>query len=162
LALLRQRQPHRPWQLLIAGSGEPAYTLQLQNLANRLGIAERCHWLGFVSGEAKNCLLQGCDWFVLPSSAENFGIAVAESLAAATPVLLSPEVGLAPAVAEAGAGLLSPLDPALLAQNLCQALDQPRAPFALAARRLAEEHYGWPVLARRMIQAYQGILRSHG
>jgi glycosyltransferase involved in cell wall biosynthesis len=162
LALLRQRQPHRPWQLLIAGSGEPAYTLQLQNLANRLGIAERCHWLGFVSGEAKNCLLQGCDWFVLPSSAENFGIAVAESLAAATPVLLSPEVGLAPAVAEAGAGLLSPLDPALLAQNLCQALDQPRAPFALAARRLAEEQYGWPVLARRMIQAYQGILRSHG
>ena len=162
LALLRHRQPQRPWQLLIAGSGEPAYEQQLRGLVNRLGIGDRCHWLGFVSGESKEWLLQGCDWFVLPSSAENFGIAVAEALAAATPVLLSAEVGLAATVVEAGAGLLSPLDPALLAQSLCEALDQPRLPFARAARRLAEERYGWPVLARRMIHAYEEILRRHG
>lgn len=162
LSLLRRRQPQRPWQLLIAGSGEPAYEQQLRLLASRLGVEDRCHWLGFIRGEAKNWLLQGCDWFVLPSSAENFGIAAAEALAAGTPVLLSPEVGLAPAVAKAGAGLLIPLEPIPLAQSLCDALDRPRPPFARAARRLAEEQYGWPVLARGMIHAYEGILRSHG
>lgn len=162
LALLQRNQPRRPWQLLIAGSGEPAYEQELRRLAERLAIANRCHWLGFVSGERKDLLLQGCDWFVLPSSAENFGIAVAEALAAATPVLLSPAVGLAAAVADAGAGLLSPVDPPQLAESLSAALERPRGPMAEAARRLAEERYGWPSLARRMIESYEQILRAHG
>jgi glycosyltransferase involved in cell wall biosynthesis len=162
LALLGRHEPQRPWQLLIAGSGEPAYEQHLRRLAEDLGIGDRCHWLGFVSGERKDLLLQGCDWFVLPSSAENFGIAVAESLAAATPVLLSPGVGVAAAVLEAGAGLVSPAAPPELAGALREALDRPRAPLALSARRLAEDRYGWPSLAQRMIHTYEEILRAHG
>jgi glycosyltransferase involved in cell wall biosynthesis len=162
LALLRRSQPARPWQLLIAGSGEADYERRLRALATELGLADRCLWLGFVQGESKDRLLQGSDWFVLPSSAENFGIAVAEALAAATPVVVSPQVGLAPAVAEASAGLLSPLDPSELAATLSQALEQPRLPLSLAARRLAEERYGWPAIACRMIRSYEQILRAHG
>ncbi len=162
LALLQRHQPQRPWQLLIAGSGEPTYVQELRRLAERLAIANRCHWLGFVGGDRKDLLLQGCDWFVLPSAAENFGIAVAEALAAATPVLLSPQVGLAAAVAEAGAGLLSPVDPLQLAESLSAALQRPHAPLAQAARRLAEERYAWSSLAGRMIEGYEQILRAHG
>lgn len=160
LALLQRRDPGRRWQLLIAGSGDPAYERRLRALAAELGLAPRCHWLGFVAGERKDLLLQGCDWFVLPSAAENFGIAVAEALAAATPVLLTPEVGLAPAVAEAGAGLLSEAEPQQLADALSDALRRERAPLAAAARRLAEQRYGWPAIARRLTAAYSAILHT--
>ncbi len=150
--------PARAWQLLIAGDGEPAYVAQLQDQARLLGVADRCHWLGFVSGAWKRMLLQGCDWFVLPSAAENFGIAVAEALAASTPVILSPQVGIASAVAEAGAGLITEATPTALATALDTALTAPRQPFAAAARRLAEDRYGWPAVSGRLIEAYGRIL----
>lgn len=162
LARLRGQAPARTWQLLIGGSGEPAYVAQLQDLATRLGVADRCHWLGFVSGERKQTLLQGCDWFVLPSAAENFGIAVAEALAAATPVILSPQVGIAAAVEAAGAGLICEATPAPLAATLATALAAPRELFAAAARRLAEDRLAWPAVSRRLIEAYGGILRRNG
>lgn len=160
LALLLKHAPERPWQLLIAGSGEPAYEQQLRNLAARLGVSARCHWLGFVSGEHKNVVLQGSDWFVLPSAAENFGVAVAEALAAGTPVVLSPEVGLAPAVAAAGAGLLSPGEPEPLARTLAGVLAQERSPFSAAARQLAISQYSWQAVADRLVSAYQLILEE--
>jgi len=158
LALLRRTQPDRPWQLLIAGSGEPAYEQELQALAEKLALTDRCHWLGFVSGERKNLLLQGSDWFVLPSAAENFGVAVAEALAAGTPVLISADVGLAPAVAAAGAGLVSSAEPKELAARLHEALRGPRAPFAAAARQLAEQRYGWPSVGESIAASYQDLL----
>jgi glycosyltransferase involved in cell wall biosynthesis len=160
LALLRRTQPDRPWQLLIAGSGEPAYEQELQALAAELALADRCHWLGFVSGERKNVLLQGSDWFVLPSAAENFGVAVAEALAAGTPVILSPEVGLAAAVAAAGAGRLSHSAPEKLAHTLASALEEDRAPLASAARKLAVEHYSWSAVSGRLKTAYTQALAS--
>lgn len=161
LALLQRQTPHLPWQLLIAGSGEPAYEQQLRNLAGRLGVAARCHWLGFISGERKNVVLQGSDWFVLASAAENFGVAVAEALAAGTPVVLSPEVGLAPAVAAAGAGLLSAAEPQALAHTLREALTGSQLGFRQAARELAEQNYSWSAIAGQLINAYQSILQAH-
>lgn len=158
LALLQRQAPDQPWQLLIAGSGEPEYERSLRTLASSLGLAQRCHWLGFVGGERKELLLQGCDWFVLPSAAENFGVAVAEALAAGTPAILSPEVGLAPAVAEAGAGRISPSSPQALAHTLRQALAGARAPYAAAARALAAERYSWQAVGQRLAAAYGQIL----
>ncbi|MFM7264422.1 MAG: glycosyltransferase [Cyanobium sp.] len=158
LALLRRQAPDQPWQLLIAGSGEPEYEQSLRNQASSLGLAGRCHWLGFVSGEHKQLLLQGCDWFVLPSAAENFGVAVAEALAAGTPAILSPEVGIAPAVAEAGAGRISPSTPQALAHTLQQVLAGARGPYATAARALAVECYSWHAVGQRLAAAYGQIL----
>lgn len=158
LALLGRQAPAQAWQLLIAGSGKPEYEHRLRQLASSLGLATRCHWLGFVSGERKELLLQGCDWFVLPSAAENFGVAVAEALAAGTPAILSPEVGLAPAVADAGAGRISPSTPQALAQTLQIALAGPREPMASAARALAEERYSWHAASGRLAAAYAQIL----
>ncbi len=160
LTLLQRQAPEQSWQLLIAGSGDPDYELSLRSMATTLGLSSRCHWLGFVSGERKDLLLQGCDWFVLPSAAENFGVAVAEALAAGTPVILSPEVGLAPAVAEAGAGRISARTPETLARTLQEALSGERAPFGAAARALAEERYSWHAVAGRLAAAYAQILAT--
>ena len=158
LALLQRRHPTAPWQLQIAGEGDPAYVRSLQALAASLGIASHCHWLGFVHGEAKQRLLAQAHWFVLPSASENFGIAAAEALAAGTPVILAPGVALSAAVARSHAGLVVEAEPSALAFALERALTPP--PFATrqAARQLAASAYSWPAIAEALHAHYQQIL----
>jgi glycosyltransferase involved in cell wall biosynthesis len=59
-------------------------------------------------GDAKWGAFAACDAFILPSHQENFGIAVAESLACGRPVLISDQVNIAPEIAADGCGLVEP------------------------------------------------------
>jgi glycosyltransferase involved in cell wall biosynthesis len=155
LAAVQRRRPAADWSLAVAGDGDPAYLQQLQQRASELGLDQRIHWLGFVAGAAKLQLLATADWFVLPSASENFGIAALEALAAGTPVLLSPEVALAAAVAEADAGRLCPgrLEP--LTEALLACLTPPDPQQRAAARRLAQERFGWEPIARSLLDRYR-------
>jgi glycosyltransferase involved in cell wall biosynthesis len=159
LALLQRRQPSAAWELRIAGSGDSAYVAGLRDLARRLGLAERCRWLGFLEGEAKWQALRQAHWFVLPSASENFGIAAVEALAAGTPVILSPEVAVAPAVSQAGAGLVCPSAPSELAAVLEAALAGPGEPMRASARSLALSRYGWAGIAERLEHTYAALIR---
>jgi glycosyltransferase involved in cell wall biosynthesis len=81
------------WELRIAGSddgyyGNSGYRKELEGRAEELACA-RVRFLGEVRGEAKWRLLSECAVFVLPSQSENFGIAVAEALAAGTPSIVT-------------------------------------------------------------------------
>ena len=154
LAVLRRRRPGASWRLDIAGEGEPAYGHQLQRLAQRLAIAERLSWHGFVTGEAKAALLRQAHWFLLPSAAENFGIAAAEALAAGVPVILSPGVALADAVIAAGAGLVCEPASAALADSLEACLQPPTAAMRSAARQLAGERFSWGAISGQLIDQY--------
>jgi glycosyltransferase involved in cell wall biosynthesis len=49
--------------------------------AGELGVGDRLHWLGMVSGELKLCAFHAAELFCLPSHQKNFGIALAEALA---------------------------------------------------------------------------------
>ncbi|MCP9900245.1 glycosyltransferase [Cyanobium sp. Cruz CV13-4-11] len=160
LALLQRRRPQASWDLAIAGDGEPRYVAALQERARGLGLGERCCWLGFVAGEAKWRALEAADWYVLPSAAENFGIAAVEALAAGTPVILSPEVAVAADVARAGAGLVSASDPEALALTLATALERPSLSRRAAALNLAEKAFSWSTIALQLRDAYRQVLTS--
>ena len=159
LAILRRNQPQAAWSLTIVGSGPPAYEQQLRALADRLGVAERCRWLGHLEGSAKQAQLLAAHWLVLPSAAENFGIAVAEALVCGTPVIVSPEVAMAELVAEAGAGLVCPSEPEALATTLAGALAGPTATMRQAAFNLAEQRLAWNAIAAELRSAYAAIVR---
>jgi len=70
-----------PWILVIAGSGEPGYETHVRELARDYGLGGQVRFMGFVSGQEKSWLLHRAEWFLLPSSQENFGIAVLEAVA---------------------------------------------------------------------------------
>ena len=91
------------FHLILAGAGEPEYVNELKNLMTSLGLASNTSFAGFVTGNDKQLLLQGADIFVLPSFSENFGVAVAEAMAARLPVIVTDGVQIATEIAKAKA-----------------------------------------------------------
>jgi glycosyltransferase involved in cell wall biosynthesis len=86
-AVRKMAPPH----LVIAGPcADEVYRLSLKKMAEGMPIT----FAGMLSGNVKWGAFAAADAFVLPSHQENFGIAVAESLACETPVLISNKVNI--------------------------------------------------------------------
>jgi len=94
--------------LVMAGPDPQGLRTELERPAKAAGVAQRIHWPGMVSGDAKWGAFQAAEAFALPSHQENFGIAVAEALACGKPVLLSDKVNIAAEIAADGAGWMEP------------------------------------------------------
>jgi glycosyltransferase involved in cell wall biosynthesis len=109
--------------LSVAGSGpeESAY----RNQADSLGLTSRAQWLGFISGDTKREFLGSIDVLAMPSQYECFGLAAAEALEAGVPVVVSDTVGIAPAVSQYGAGLVTRRDPTALSAAIARLRDDP-------------------------------------
>jgi glycosyltransferase involved in cell wall biosynthesis len=75
------------WLLQIAGPDEGGHLTEIQAKAKQLGISEHVQYLGEFDDEAKWLAYQKADLFVLPTYSENFGVVVAEALAAGLPVI---------------------------------------------------------------------------
>lgn len=85
---------HPGLDLVMAGPDQVGWGAQLRAQAEALGIGDRVHWPGMLAGEAKWGAFRGAAAFVLPSHQENFGIVVAEAMAAGRPVLVSDKVNI--------------------------------------------------------------------
>jgi glycosyltransferase involved in cell wall biosynthesis len=77
----------REWQLVIAGSPTTDDGPAIVDQIIRRSLSESVTTVGHLVDDRKACALHHSDLFVLPSFSENFGIAIAEALAHATPVI---------------------------------------------------------------------------
>lgn len=98
---------HQDWHLVIAGPDQVGWQQELNNRAAALGLESRITWTGMISGAVKWGALRAAQIFVLPSHQENFGIVVAEALAAGLPTLISNKVNIWREVEADGAGMVS-------------------------------------------------------
>ncbi|MEB3357419.1 MAG: hormogonium polysaccharide biosynthesis glycosyltransferase HpsP [Synechococcales bacterium] len=150
------------FRFILAGSNpqEPEYEQQVGDRLQSSPLASRTTITGFVTGEAKQALLHQADLFVLPSYYENFGIAVAEALAAGIPVVISDQVHIWQEVEQAEAGWVVPCEVGALAAGLRQALQNgdERGRRGQNARYLAQTRYGWRAIAQTLIAHYQTLL----
>lgn len=151
------KQLGHPFHLIFAGSGEEAYLEQLRSLAATLGLTDHVTFAGFVTGKDKDLLLQGSDIFALPSHSENFGIAVAEALAAKLPVIITPGVQIAPDIEQAAAGFVVPGQQSAIVEALTQLLQAPQLRHEMGRRGadLAATRYSWHAIAQKLIPAYE-------
>ncbi len=106
-AFARVLAEHSEWHLVLAGPDQVGWQSKLQQQAQRLGIESRITWTGMIRGAMKWGALRAAEVFVLPSHQENFGIVVAEALAAGTPTLISNKVNIWREIERDGAGLVA-------------------------------------------------------
>jgi glycosyltransferase involved in cell wall biosynthesis len=95
------------WHLVFAGPDQMGWREELNCCASQLGLAQRVTWTGMLSGKMKWGALRAAEIFVLPSHQENFGVAVAEALAAGVPALISNKVNIWREVQGDGAGIVA-------------------------------------------------------
>ncbi len=82
-------EPRFPdWTLVVAGPDDGGYLPEYRTLAERLRLA-RVDFPGPVYGEKKLAAYRRASLYVLPTHSENFGMTVAEALAAGTPAIVT-------------------------------------------------------------------------
>ena len=106
-AFAQTLRDHPQWRLVMAGPDQIGWQSKLSERAERLGLASRITWMGMVSGNLKWGALRAAEVLLLPSHQENFGVVVAEALAAGTPVLISDKVNIWREIQVDGAGIVA-------------------------------------------------------
>ncbi|MEG4573578.1 hormogonium polysaccharide biosynthesis glycosyltransferase HpsP [Microcoleus sp. N3A4] len=152
------------FHFILAGSNpqDAGYETKIQEKIQNSSLGKSTTITGFVSGDPKVALLRKADLFVLPSYYENFGIAVAEAMAAGVPVVISDRIHIAEDIQQAEAGWVGPLEVGAIANSIKSALLNPqeRQRRGLNGKEYAEKYYNWEAIARQTIDAYQQILSS--
>ncbi len=151
-------------KLVIAGRDETGYREKLGDMARHWNLADRISYIGHVYGKDKRRLLEQAMLLVLPSYSENFGNAVLEAMQAGCPVVVTPEVGLAPVVQRSGAGLVVAGEPESLAQAIGRIRGEPdlRHQMGSAGRRTVTEQFTWAAVAEQMEVLYRSIISTSG
>ncbi|WP_293350223.1 MULTISPECIES: hormogonium polysaccharide biosynthesis glycosyltransferase HpsP [unclassified Microcoleus] len=152
------------FNFILAGSNpqDAEYETQIKVQIKKTSLEQFTTITGFVSGDLKAELLRKADLFVLPSYYENFGIAVAEAMAAGVPVVISDRVYICEDIQQAEAGWVVPLEVGDLARAIASALlaSEERQRRGLNGQAYAKKYYNWEAIARQTIEAYQHILVS--
>lgn len=141
-----------PWKLNLVGEG--SLMRHLKELAERLGIASRVHFLGARSDVPQ--LLADTDLFLFPSRWEGFGIAVAEAAAAGVPLLASNLSVLRELLPQTR--LVSPEDPQAWEHAISETLANSSAAIAAAAHLAPRIRKRYDV--EGMVDRYAEIYRS--
>lgn len=147
-------------RLVFVGPDDEDFTPRLRRLAEELGIGAKITFTGMLPGEeSKLEALAAADVWALPSNAENFGIAVAEALAAGLPVVISPSVNIAREIEEAGAAVVCERDPDAFGGALASLLADERRREELGGRaREFAKRYDWAAVAPRLSEIYREAL----
>lgn len=93
-AKLAAETPTLPALVLAGPAEDKAYVAGLHAMILRLPPHAKVLFPGHLAGDVKWGAIRGAEAFVLTSHQENFGIAVAEALAAGTPVLISNQINI--------------------------------------------------------------------
>lgn len=139
--------------LVIAGPDRDNMVSAFREQSRALGVEQRIHWVGMLSGDAKWGALYGAEAYILPSHQENFGISVAEALGCGAPVLITDKINIWREIKAASAGLVEPdtLDGVerLLRQAFALSPEE-RARMGQAGKAAFAEHFDVQVSAVRL------------
>jgi glycosyltransferase involved in cell wall biosynthesis len=144
------------WTCVCAGAvaRDPAFAERVRRLVDRLGLKERIHLTGPLTGERLTAAYAAADLVVLASRAETYGMVVTEALARGIPVV-APAVGGVPETLGHTAGgdvpgmLVPPGEAPALARALRRWFGEPELRHRLrrAARERRGELAGWETTA---------------
>jgi glycosyltransferase involved in cell wall biosynthesis len=145
---------------LVIGDGPER--ARLARLAAELGVAHRVELAGQLDPAPALARARAAWLFVMPSTAEAFGLAYIEAMAAGVPAIGSVGEPGPVEIAAAGGGieLVPPGDPGSLAALLAALLADPERLRALstAARATVAAHFSWPACGEATVAAYNRLV----
>jgi len=150
--LFAGNSPHAPRQ----------YAADLSMRISRLSGKARCHDLGSIPNDRMPELYSIADISVLPSLLEATSITGLESMASGLPIVGTRAGGIPEIVLHGSTGLLSPVDDWRgFGSNLRELIrnEVVRRAMGEAARRRAEEHFGWGSIAGSFVTVYEEAFR---
>jgi len=159
MTTVRSRVPEA--LLLIAGVGP--IREELEALVRERDLRNHVRFLGFVGEHLLPQLYRACAVSVVPSlSLEGFGLPTLESMAAGTPVLVTPVGGLPETVMALDPALVLPdTSSVALAEALTRALREPGSlPTAAACVGHVRANFDWPVISAKVRSVYQTTGRN--
>jgi len=149
-------------KLIIEGEGE--LLSHYKSLSDELGLRDNVDFTGLIPVEMVPNFYNKYDIFILPSaspSQEGFGMVALEAMACGKPVVCTDVVGVADDIKAEGAGLaVGASDHQELAaaiSHLLQNRSEARR-MGEVGRRLAEERYGWGMIAKRVESIYVDLV----
>lgn len=147
------------YKILVAGEGEADYVEDMKRIICDRGLQDIVQLIGGVYGDEKWRLFQTSDFFVLPTHSENFGLAIAESLASGTPVITTVGTPWSDLnSSEAGAWIEIGTEPLVetLRRFLCLKEDELET-MGRNGRKLIETKYSAHVMAEQMMEVYKSV-----
>ena len=151
---------HPRWHLLLAGPDERGHVAEVLEAVKRAGLAARTTYAGPLYGDDRAAAFAAAELFVLPTQSENFGIAIAEALAAGVPVLTTqgaPWEG----ILTQHCGWWVPVGAAPLTTALREALELEQDTLRAMGSRgqlWVRATFTWEAVARDMIATYRWII----
>jgi glycosyltransferase involved in cell wall biosynthesis len=148
------------WHLIIAGPDLTGYQVTLEKIVSQLQLETSVTFTGMLSGEIKASALGNADLFVLPTHSENFGIAVAESLAYRVPVITTKSAPWQDLI-DYECGWWIEDDRGALALALTEAMqleDRDRYEMGCKGRMMVQTKYSWHSVGKEMSELYRWIL----
>jgi glycosyltransferase involved in cell wall biosynthesis len=143
-------------RLFVVGDGP--MRAELEGLGHRLGIADCVHWLGHIPDPVP--ILQACDVFLMVSTGEGFGLALAEAMACGAAAVAS-RSGAHPEIVEDGAtGLLVPPRDASALADAIQKLAQDewlRRDMGLRGLERVRQYFTAEVSTGNVLKLYESM-----
>ena len=147
------------YKILVAGEGNADYVEAMKRMICDRGLQDIVQLVGGVYGDEKWRLFQTSDFFVLPTHSENFGLAIAESLASGTPVITTVGTPWSDLnSSEAGAWIEIGTEPLVetLRRFLSLSEDELET-MGRNGRKLIETKYSAHVMSEQMMEVYNGL-----
>lgn len=144
------------WRVVVAGPDDAGHGRDIRERAAAAGIGGDFEFTGVLGEDAKWRALADADLFVLPTHGENFGLAIAEALAAGVPVVTTKSAPW-PEIETRRCGWWVDRGTGPLSRALREALaasDETLGQMGHRGRVLVKERFGWRGVAERMVLVY--------
>lgn len=145
--------------LLLAGS-PGSMTPRLRELATRLGVDDRIHWLGVRNDVPR--LLAAADLFLFPSLYEGLGVSLLQAMAAGVACITTDRPPMSELIVDGDTGLLVLVqDPDAIARAVIRLRDDPELRHRIAERGRLEvlSHFGLVDIAAQIEAFYRRVLQ---
>ncbi len=148
------------WKVILVGYDEGNYRAVVEQAVEKEDLSSKVIFQGPVEDSEKWQVYRNADLFVLPSHSENFGIVVAEALAAGLPVITTTGTPWQD-LERCGCGWWVEPEVSEIRKALNEALaltDEERWAMGKKGRELVKDQYSWKSIGAQMKNSYYQLL----